>query len=188
MRWWHCGTDHRTSCWAALTTPLTSTCGVWVVSFMRWQLVDLCFRVPQWRRSFTSSSNCWVLPQRKAGLGSVPMMNLWRTTTLSTGQTDWVTTLPGLAVKGWSCCQSYSSLRGRSGSQQTSQWVIITSVTLETKWWPFLTLRQSSVCQKFSWKKKQSEPQSHLIQQTVRPEGGVCSSDIIGEAKSAILT
>lgn len=26
-RWWHCGTDRRTSCWAAPTTPLTLTCG-----------------------------------------------------------------------------------------------------------------------------------------------------------------
>lgn len=28
-RWWRCGTDHLTSCWAAPTTPLTSTCGQW---------------------------------------------------------------------------------------------------------------------------------------------------------------
>lgn len=156
-RWWRCGTDHQTSCWAAPTTPLTSTCGqyystivvycssivvycssivvncctttecelcdqltkrcclnnkhssavvnmnwisdilqtsdqliqtlmtclsarlslymsvcltlslpvcltvgVLVVFSMRWRQVDLCFLVPRWRRSFTSSSSCWV--------------------------------------------------------------------------------------------------------------------------------
>lgn len=109
-RWWHCGTDRRTSCWAAPTTPLTLTCGqycsiivvncsttakwlcdqlikpvlpkqqmfnwildmrpvclsgclhagVLVVSSTRWRQVGLCFLVPQWRRSFTSYSNCWV--------------------------------------------------------------------------------------------------------------------------------
>nr|XP_046252990.1 cyclin-dependent kinase 16 isoform X2 [Scatophagus argus] len=43
----------------------------------------------------------------------------------------------------------------------------------------FLQLCPSSVCQRFNWKKKQSDQQSHLIQLTVQPGGEVCSSDII---------
>lgn len=105
----------------SVSLPVCLTVGVLVVFSMRWQQVDLCFLVPQWRRSFTSSSSCWVrtnplllflfiencvfyvfdifcvqvLPQSRAGLGSILMTSLWRTTILNTEQRDWVTTLPG---------------------------------------------------------------------------------------------